>query len=113
MYIENERLSKSSSLTLEVVNFSTFISFHVIPCLEIFIRVDFTYMLIEMALVSKSSFAIGFFAFVRFLTSMQSVVGFQDAFLIERTAATWEWALKVALSKMCLLVNLQPLNFTV
>ena len=74
---------------------------------------NFTYMLIEVALVSKGSFAAAFSALVRLLTSMQPIVGFKDAFLIERTAATREWTLKVALSKMCLLVNLQPLNFTV
>ena len=44
---------------------------------------------------------------------MQPVVGFQGAFLREGTATARVLAHKVALTQMCLLVNFEPLNFSV
>ena len=70
-------------------------------------------MLVEVALVCKRGSTARHLALIGLFPSMQPEVGFQDAFLIERTAAAREWALEVALTQMCLLMDLEPLNFTV
>ena len=69
---------------------------------------NFTYMLVEVALVCKRGSAARHLAFIGLFSSMKPVVGFQDAFLIERTATAREWTFKVALTQVCLLRAVVP-----
>ena len=70
-------------------------------------------MEIEVTLIRKSSIATSSIALVRPLTSMQSVVGFEDTLFIEGASTTWPRTFVIFLLDVMLLMYFQSYLFPV